>query len=469
MNKKGFALGVVLILFVSYLSLDPGSAQSDTDGISDSVQEPFDTSRVDKEIMQELSKYDEARIIIKFREEPKTFVMSQSDFWGRKTIDAYVAGNIKDITTINTLLLDADIAKIYLDKEMELFVTDSISVIRADMSSYGFPLTGSGQRVCVVDTGVDYKTVTNYLTGYDFVNNDADPMDDHGHGTEVAYIIQNVSPKASIIGVKVLNASGRGYGSDVMEGIAYCMTNGAHIISMSIGSGSYDGYCDRNPVAELSNKAVAQGIFVAVATGNDGTTNITSPSCAMNVTRVSATYKNDTIAEFSNVNIMVDLFAPGANVTTKTLGNKEVTRSGTSISTPMVAAAAALLLENESLAPLDVKYRFRSTGIPISFRQGMLTINISRLDVFNAITNNTTMIPYEYDVGQSEGDDEVFTPQANDGCASTGSGTTCSNDEGCCSSLDYACYITKEAAPEFGYACTNFADCDTDPSACGKC
>src|SRR3989338_1941622 len=95
----------------------------------------------------------------------------------------------------------------------------------------------------------------------------------------------------------------------------------------------------------------------------------------------------------------------------------------------MVSAGAALVLENESLNPSELKYVLRSTGKPISYMIDFVTeINISRLDVYNAIINNVTMLPYNYSGEQGTGNESNFTLLVN-GCADSScvSGTACCN------------------------------------------
>ncbi|MCK4335413.1 MAG: S8 family serine peptidase, partial [Candidatus Aenigmarchaeota archaeon] len=116
--------------------------------------------------------------------------------------------------------------------------------IRADLA-WDCDLTGKGQTVCVIDTGIDYnhKFISEeYIGGYDFVNDDSDPMDDHGHGTYVSGIISNIAPGAKIIAAKALDEDGKGYESDIIAAIDYCIENrdayGISVISLAISGGS---------------------------------------------------------------------------------------------------------------------------------------------------------------------------------------------------------------------------------------
>jgi len=344
--------------------------------------------KINPKLISELLTKDKVRVIIK----GKTPIGKKIK--GMKNIEAIELG-IDELE----LLQDLDI-EIIEDQQVSVLLTDSENIIRSTDAKSEFSLTGQGKKICIIDTGVD-SSVVAYTNGYDFVNDDNNASDDNGHGTEVAYIAKTIAPGSEILVAKVLDENGIGYESYVLQGLQWCIDNNADIISFSIGAGNYDGFCDANIVAEFVNTAVDNGIFVAAATGNDGSENLKSPSCASKAIRVSATTKQDEIAGFANVNLMVDLFAPGENIETKTIGSSYTTSSGTSMAIPMVAGSIALLLEKENLNSDELPHRFRSTGKPIEYSEGSVTINISRIDAYNAVINNITMIPYGYSGNQS--------------------------------------------------------------------
>jgi hypothetical protein len=111
------------------------------------------------------------------------------------------------------------------------------------------------------------------------------------------------------------------------------------------------------------------------------------------------------------VNPTLDLFAPGVDITTVAGSG-----SGTSFSAPHVSGAALLVLENETLNPVDLKYRLRSTGTPVSYTYNeSISLNIARLDIYNAISNIWTMEPYDYSwwwQGEFSESEPVYEPQA---------------------------------------------------------
>lgn len=179
---------------------------------------------------------------------------------------------------------------VYPDKPMKAQTEVSVPLINAPKVWNGTPpSTGKGVTVAVIDTGVDYTHPdlgggigpnNKVIGGYDFVNDDADPMDDNGHGTHVAGIIAakaasengitGVAPDASIVAYKVLDASGTGDSSDIIAGIeaAADPTNPlrADVINLSLGSPG-DG---TDPVAMAATNAVNAGVVVVASAGNDG-------------------------------------------------------------------------------------------------------------------------------------------------------------------------------------------------------
>ncbi|MCX6773055.1 MAG: S8 family serine peptidase, partial [Candidatus Micrarchaeota archaeon] len=294
--------------------------------------------------------------------------------------------------------------EIYLDRQMGISLQDTIPLIGASRAQAELNASGDGVAICLLDTGVDFSLPSlsgKAVSGFDFVNNDTNASDDNGHGTFMASVIHAVAPNATMLAVKVLDASGTGYSSNIMAGIDYCKQLAAggqiKIISMSFGGGNYTEYCGADLVAQAAEGAVSSGLLAVASTGNNGANYITAPACAQSVTAVSSTSKSDTVSPFSNMNGMVDLLAPGENVQIPGTGGTYI-KSGTSVSAAHVSGAAALLLQsNSSMTPAEMQYRFQTTGAIIPFNNS----NFTRINVYNAILNNITSLPSNQTINET--------------------------------------------------------------------
>lgn len=213
-------------------------------------------------------------------------------------------------------------------------------------------------KVAVVDSGMDYThpdLKDRYAGGYDFVNEDASPADDMGHGTHVAGIIAatgnngvgvtGVGWYTKILAVKALGPGG-GTDADISEAVIWAADNGAAVINMSYG-GAY------SRVEEDAVKyAQGKGALMVAAMGNEGLTgNARSyPAALPGVIGVAATNQSDQRATFSNYGDYVDISAPGVDIlsTYPDDANGDTSDdygylSGTSMASPMVAGAAAVI------------------------------------------------------------------------------------------------------------------------------
>ena len=318
---------------------------------------------------------------------------------------------------------------------------------------------GNGVVVAVLDSGVNY----NHLDiagsmwnggsefphhGYDVVNNDNDPMDDHGHGTHCAGIVAGqgnagtqtgVAPGAKIMAVKVMDNTGYGGDAELTGGIDFALAHGANILSCSFGDAGSGGYA---LYRQLYETVLDAGVVAAVAAGNDGETlyaiprpyNIESPgNCPppwfhpdqtlhgghTAVVSVGATDANDKHSSFSSVGpvtwtegeligdyydypyevgnpeaiglIRPDISAPGSSITSLNYANNSgyVAYDGTSMATPCVAGVMALMLDADpTLNPAQIDSVLELTAVKIgNFRKNNITGSgrINALAAVNAL------------------------------------------------------------------------------------
>lgn len=256
--------------------------------------------------------------------------------------------------------------------------------------------------------------------GYDFVNNDEDPMDDHGHGTHVAAtaagngILKGVAPDAKIYAYKVLDQSGSGYWNDIIAAIENSVdpnndgdfSDHLGIISMSLGGwGSPD-----DVVSRAVDNAVEAGVTAVIAAGNSGPSmkTIGSPGTARKAITVGATDKNDEMAYFSSrgpvewknseneyqILIKPDVVAPGVSICAaeydiawqdrRCLDDKHVAISGTSMATPHVSGAVALIKQaHPDWNPEEIKAAVRNTALNVY--ESILGQGYGRINVLGAV------------------------------------------------------------------------------------
>jgi subtilisin family serine protease len=214
--------------------------------------------------------------------------------------------------------------------------------------------------VAVLDTGVD-RTQPELrgalVPGYDFVNGDPDPSDDHGHGTPVAGIIgargnnrtgvAGVCWSCSVMPVKVLDAKGVGLDSVIAAGIVWAVDHGARVINLSLG-----GPGDTEDLENAIAYAVRRNAVVVAAAGNNGTTELEYPGASPSALSVAGTNSADRRYSWSNYGSWVRVAAPGCNVA-PVRGGRNLIFCGTSSATPVVAGLAALAISANPNATSD--------------------------------------------------------------------------------------------------------------------
>ena len=342
------------------------------------------------------------------------------------------------------LLLDKDIKKVWIDKDLHITDTnaqmsETVAEINADKlwnksNSSGVNVTGVGITVAILDTGILYShndfgncTLDGInLTGncskieymYDFYNDDNDALDDHGHGTHVAGTvgangtIKGVAPDTVFMIYKVCSSSGSCPSSDVISAIENATLRDADVISMSLGS---IGYSD-SIYSSVVDGAMNNDTVLVAAAGNEGTLfSIHQPSATLSAISVGAsclnsqigedrcTDSNNKLATFSSrgyvlwsngsiAGIKPDIIAPGVRINSTCYEGTHdyCIKSGTSMATPHVAGAVALLRQlKPDLDSYDIKSLLLNKASSFGYEsrlEGAGLVNLS----FNE--NNTILV-----------------------------------------------------------------------------
>ena len=230
---------------------------------------------------------------------------------------------------------------------------------------------GTGVKIGIIDSGVDrgHQDLDGvYAGGYDFVQNDADPDDVYGHGTHVAGTacaednglgVVGVAPGCALYSLRVLNDSGSGSWGATIAAMDWAVLHGLQVVNLSLGSSQDPG----STVKAAFDNAEAKGLVIVAAGGNSGTpsgkgNNVIYPAKYASVIAVAATDKNDTRPSWSSTGEEIELAAPGVSVLSSWNdgdsphnpqpsildGDWYKEGSGTSMASPHVAGAAALVI-----------------------------------------------------------------------------------------------------------------------------
>lgn len=257
---------------------------------------------------------------------------------------------------------------------------------------------GKGVVVAVIDTGVAAKTTkrgkiardfgsTAFTGGYDFVHNDKDPYDDHGHGTHVAGTIAEstnngegvagLAYESTIMPLKVLTAQGYGTSSDIADAIRFAADNGANVINMSLGSNQ-----PSDVIRKACQYAAKKGVTIVCAAGNGFGEPVGYPAAFPECIAISSVGPSGKIATYSSYGKQVALAAPGGDmmesgdkrdgilqntVITARNGEKQddyFPFQGTSMAAPHAAAVAALVHSQGVTDPARVREVLTKTATP---------------------------------------------------------------------------------------------------------
>jgi minor extracellular serine protease Vpr len=330
-----------------------------------------------------------------------------------------------DQKTINKIAQLPNVKRVTKEQRFHTSLTESVPLINApavwqSKDENGVLLEGEGVTVAIIDTGIDYTHPDlggclgegcKVVAGWDFVNNDDDPMDGGGHGTHVAGIVaaesenySGVAPKAKLYAIKVLSDEGWGTDTDIIAGIEYAVDpdgdpltdDAVDIINMSLGGG---GEPD-SPLSVATDAAVDAGVIVVVAAGNDGSygaINNTSPANAVKAITVASSTKSDQLSGFSskalleeNVAMKPEITAPGSDINAPYLSHELSSLSGTSMASPHVAGAIALLKQAKpSLTAQQAKELLSASAIDLGLDP--LAQGLGRIDILAALDVDTVI------------------------------------------------------------------------------
>ena len=351
----------------------------------------------------------------------------------------YVALDV-DASALAALDNAPDVIQVLEDRIVRPVLTESAPLIQADQA-WAAGYDGTGMTIAVLDTGVEAshpflagKVVEEACYSSDqpglsspFCPNGlsqqigpgaAAPcwLDGCYHGTHVAGIaagnggpagqpFSGVARGADIMAVQVFSqidnaiACGGfapclgGFTSDIIAGLervyAVAASRNVVAVNMSLGEGQFFAQCDSQPYKPMIDSLRSIGVASIIAAGNDGdTSSMMSPACVSSAVSVGATDKSDHVAWFSNVASFLSLFAPGENILSSVTGGDFDFVSGTSMASPHVAGAWAVLKQADPGASVtDVLNALRNTGKPITDTRAGGTVTAPRVNVFEALAS----------------------------------------------------------------------------------
>lgn len=335
---------------------------------------------------------DPHRVLVRFRDDASAAAKaralrghgaSQSGaVRGTRYVEAQTSGDARDL--LGQLRGDPAVAEVTLDFQRRtaavphdpFFPTDQsyLNTVRLPQA-WDVSKGSTDQVIAVVDTGVDgghedLQGVT--VDGYNALTGAAVAAgansDDNGHGTMVAGIaaadtdngigIAGAAWTARVMPVKVLNAGGTGYDSDIAAGIGWATDHGATIVNLSLG-----GAVDSPVLHDAVRYATDHGVLVVVAAGNSGTDRPLYPAAYDEVLAVGATDAAGSKADFSSWGDHIDVAAPGFHIVSTGRNDQMVVGDGTSFAAPIASGVAALVrAQDPSLTPVQLIDRLRSTA-----------------------------------------------------------------------------------------------------------
>lgn len=435
----GMRSGALLLAVPLLLALAPARADAPPDVFEGAIARGV----LDRGVVDEIRERGHARILAVFGVSPGAPAHAAPDAartrlepLGGDALRRFqdlplLAGHVA-LPALRALLDDPQLEHVGLDPRVQAQLTESVPLVNLDwMRAGGFD--GTGAAVAIVDTGVDgaHPDLAAHVIDEHCYCDDGTPppdgccpnnkdeddgpgsaQDSNGHGTQVASVITSDgvyadlggAPEAGVVVVKVLGPGGGGYLSDIISGINWVRLNhpGIEALSLSLGFGLYAGDCDgADPNVDSIDAAInliqAAGTLVVAGSGNDRSgTHMIAPACLADVISVGAvwdaavgsqsvygctdaTTAPDQVTCWSNDDASTDIMAPGGRITASLLGGTTVVVAGTSFSTPMVAACAALLAHEQPGASLaDLETALETS--PVSVLDPKNGLSFPRLD-----------------------------------------------------------------------------------------
>ncbi len=327
-------------------------------------------------------------------------------------------------------LLTKDI-EVFPNKEYSVLMDEVVNIVEASdswmLQKNSQNLTGLHQTICIIDTGINYNhsdlggcfgnndenSSCKVIGGWNTFEDNSNLTDLNGHGTHVSGIassngtLKGVAPDSKIIFIKAFDDNSGSFSTaDIIQAIDWCVANSTKfnisVISMSLGVNCTtqpehcsESYCNNEPEKNSINSAFAKNISVVIASGNDYSSNlVSSPACIENATAVTSTNKVDTnISEFANTwndSSLMILASPGENVNSTYKNNNYAIASGTSMATPGVAGAIAILrqygqLDARNYTPSEIETTLNETGKQIY--DSYANRYFSRINVYDSLVS----------------------------------------------------------------------------------
>ncbi|OIJ13040.1 hypothetical protein BKP37_11005 [Anaerobacillus alkalilacustris] len=322
------------------------------------------------------------RYIVLFRDEIEEKLIED--------VEGVIIQEAETINVVGALLPDDEIDHLRKNPEVIAVEEDQVVSMLQQTQNWGYDqiltprsvqsgLTGKGVKVAIIDSGVSPHEDLSIVGGASFVNYTNNYFDDNGHGTHVAGIVGalnnnigiiGVAPNAEIYALKVLDQTGNGYLSDIIAAIDWSIRNRIDILNLSIGTNGHSAVLEK-----AVNDAYTQNILVVAAAGNGGNPEGTGdtlvfPARYQSAIAVAATDRNNKRGSFSATGNLIEQSAPGVNIYSTYLNNQYVSMNGTSMATPFVVGALALLKEaNPRLNAKDLREILKNTSLDLG-KQG---------------------------------------------------------------------------------------------------